>query len=370
MSRAWPNIYPRTARNDYVVDCGLMGGTKRVIYVRKTLAQAEAKAQECRLLREKIGQAAKSLSSAQLLDATAALSLLNGRCSLVEAVKSFLEGQDKATCSKTVLEAFTALLDDQATRVKRNELREHSLSSTRGILKPFVARFGAYKLDAVTRQDIQAFTDTISNTYSRGNAVRYIRQLFNFARHREWIPTSPAEMVKAPAWKYASPKYLTVDQVEHLFKTAADKDAALLPRMALGFFAGMRPIEVYRLKQGDIKGAAGIISISVHTSKTERPRVIPLTDQLNAFLIHPIGECPADAFEGRFRKLLKLAGIRGGRDIARHSFASHHLALTGNPSKTAHALGHVGEGWSTLFNHYAAIGITKEDGATYFAIMP
>ena len=368
MNTNWPNIYKRSSRNDWVIDCGTMGGNRRILYVRKTLAEAETKAQECRLLREKIGQAAKSLTTAQLLDATSALALLQGRCSLTEAAQAYVEGQDKATCHQTVLEAFTALLADQATRVKRHELREHSYASTNGILKPFVAKFGGYKLDAVTRQDIQAFADTISNTYSRGNAIRYIRQLFNFARHREWIATSPAEMVKAPAWKYASPKYLTADQVEHLFNIAGEHDPALLPRMALGFFAGLRPIEVYRLNQADIKGTAGIISISVDTSKTEHPRVVPLTPQLLAFLIHPIGECPADAFQGRFRALFKVAGIKGGRDIARHSFASHHLAYTGDPSKTAHALGHVGAGWSTLFNHYAAIGLTKDEANQYFAI--
>lgn len=368
MTRIWPNVYKRSARNDYVIDCGKMGGTKRIVYVRTTLEEAEAKAAECRALRKKLGNGAKSLSTDQLLDSVAAVTLLQGRCSLKDAAQAWVEAQSRLSTGKTVLEAFNALSRDCEMRESRGEMRQHSVSTLVNTLNRFVAKYGASPMSAITKDDLEAYANVYTNSTTRANVIRYIKQLWNYAQHNDWITANVADKVKAPKHEYREPGFCTAEQTEAIFAEMTKSDPAIVPTAALGFFAGLRPFELDRIEQYDIQGAARIIAIRPSVSKVKRPRQVQITDQLAALLLTPI-TVQGSAFTERFSAVCKRIGMtRFPYDGMRHSAASHMLALTGDPAKTAHFLGHTGTGWRILMDHYANLGVTKADAELYFSI--
>jgi hypothetical protein len=49
-----------------------------------------------------------------------------------------------------------------------------------------------------TREDVEKHVNQYENATTRAGVLRYIRQLFNFAKHNDWITTSVADKVKMP----------------------------------------------------------------------------------------------------------------------------------------------------------------------------
>jgi integrase len=125
-----------------------------------------------------------------------------------------------------------------------------------------------------------------------------------------------------------------------------------------------------RLDWRDVNLLTGYIRVSSTVSKTGRERLVPITDNMRAWLQHvsqshgPI--CPAN-----LRKLLeagrKAAGIEDWpHDATRHSFGTYEMARTKDIGRVSEVMGNSP---AVVQRHYKA-AIPFEEGAEYFGIAP
>ena len=98
----------------------------------------------------------------------------------------------------------------------------------------------------------------------------------------------------------------------------------MIPYLAIGLFAGVRPLEIQRLQQQDITDQ--YIEITAANAKTRKRRLVSLSNNLKAWL-RLGGDLPPINKPKRLSRILQKAGLEWKPDIMRHSYASYHLAL-------------------------------------------
>ncbi len=216
-------------------------------------------------------------------------------------------------------------------------------------------------------------------TTSKNNARDGIVTFLNWCVTLKIIPENPAATIE----KYvpteeeekremlSAPKIIMPDKVGELFRAAAAQDAALLPYVALVFFAGLRPE----------REAAGIVWEKIHfkgetnshgvvnesdyievgnwLAKDRQAREVPMQPALRDWLLH----CRAAGHAlpvhnptvrwAKVRKSLKLTGQHWPLDAARHTYASMHLMAFQNADTTRHSMGH--GNFEMLFKHYRRV---------------
>ena len=121
----------------------------------------------------------------------------------------------------------------------------------------------------------------------------------------------------------------------------------MVPYLALGIFAGVRPEELMRLGWEDITTHG--VSINGHKAKTRQRRLITISENLKGWLSLG-GDLPPKSRRRRMEALRNEAGVAWWHEIMRNSYASYHLAYHGSPDRTAHELGH--RDTRMLFRHY------------------
>ncbi|SVC96106.1 uncharacterized protein METZ01_LOCUS348960 [marine metagenome] len=145
---------------------------------------------------------------------------------------------------------------------------------------------------------------------------------------------------------------------------ATSQDPGMVPYLALGIFAGVRPEELMRLGWEDITTHG--VSINGHKAKTRQRRLITISENLKGWLSLG-GDLPPKSRRRRLEALRQASGVPWGHDIMRHSFASYHLAYHGSPDRTAHELGH--RDTQMLYRHYRQL-VTREAAKAFWAIRP
>jgi integrase len=150
--------------------------------------------------------------------------------------------------------------------------------------------------------------------------------------------------------------------------------ADILPVIAIGLFAGLRPTEILRLEWSDIIWHKGEIDVPAEKCKTARYRYVPMPENLVEWLgpyrnqTGRIWKSSESQCHKLVRLTARLAGIaKWPADVLRHSYGSHHLALTDNAPLTAARMGH--RDTTMLFKHYNNRR-TREEGQAYFQIRP
>ena len=138
----------------------------------------------------------------------------------------------------------------------------------------------------------------------------------------------------------------------------------MIPYLAIGLFAGVRPLEIERLQKQDITEC--YIEITAANAKTRKRRLVNIAANLKKWLKISEELPPANKTK-RLSRILKKTGLNWKPDIMRHSFASYHLALHESADKTALEMGH--RDTQMLFRHYREL-VTKEEAKAYWEIKP
>ena len=149
-----------------------------------------------------------------------------------------------------------------------------------------------------------------------------------------------------------------------LLQAALSYDPGLIPYLAIGLFAGVRPLEIERLPWLDI--SKRYVEINAAKAKSRKRRLVSLSTNLKEWLAFG-GNLPLTNKRKRLAKILRLTGINWQPDIMRHSFASYHLALHQSADKTAFELGHRDS--KMLFAHYREL-VSFEAAKAYWNITP
>ena len=193
-----------------------------------------------------------------------------------------------------------------------------------------------------------------------------LSNLFTFADQRRWITFTPSEFTAfAPAVvERGEVGIFTPAEAEKLLTHAKE----LAPALVFGFFSGLRPSEIQRLKWEDVDLDAGHVFVRGKV-RTARYRIAPLPPNAIAWLSRVdrrkrICEywLPGDAASDLAARL----NLKWIHDGPRHSFVSYRLAVLGDLGKVSEE---TGTSVPTLRLHYRK-PIAGGEAAKYFAIFP
>ena len=140
----------------------------------------------------------------------------------------------------------------------------------------------------------------------------------------------------------------------------------MVPYFALCLFAGLRPSEANNFSLDQIDFKSKLIAVRPAVAKKRRQRFVDMSDNLVEWLT------PYKSMAAYFsRKGLELvrenAKVNWAPDILRHTYASYHIAMYEDATKTAHQMGHLRP--DVLFNHYRNLVLPK-DAKKFWAIRP
>ena len=283
--------------------------------------------------------------------------------------------QRKLTLLKTVLAAKThpdptpkplaQIAPIYLSTLKSRSLREASLKQIHLMINQFASKYGALDTNTITPTHLeQWFAQRKWARSTIDGAIAKIGPFFTWCVREGYCENNPCKAVKRPRSDDSPPSIFTPPETKKLLQTALRHDPRLIPYLAIGLFAGIRPLEIQRLTRADISDR--YIEIKAAKAKTRKRRLVSLSDNLKEWLSLG-GDLPLTNKRKRLARLLKLAQIKWQPDIMRHGFASYHLAMHSSADKTAFELGHRDS--KMLFAHYREL-VTKEAAQSYWAIRP
>jgi integrase len=292
-----------------------------------------------------------------------------GKIPLADAVRFYQANRTDILPSRTVAEAAEEFVES----LRNRGVSAAYVSSAKLHATAFASKVGG-ELGEVTVADINRYLTGLTHLgpVSRNTIRRTIITMFSFAKRQGYLhPDRKTAAEQTEKFKETDSEIaiFTPEEMERLLLAAHQR---ILPFLAIGGFAGIRSAEIHRLHWEDIKWDRGHIEIAGRKAKTAARRLVPLTDNLKAWLapwreatgpIVPISDTP-----GALGDLAVNARIPGGwrQNALRHSFISYRVAETGDVPRTALEAGNSPK---MIFRHYREV-VTGDDAKAWFAIIP
>jgi integrase len=188
---------------------------------------------------------------------------------------------------------------------------------------------------------------------TRNSTLTSIRTFFSWAKSVSYLPKNQETEAEAV------PKVRVGDTEAEIFtpaemqKLLAAATAELIPFLALGGFAGFRTAEIGRLDWTAVDFDRRIITIRAGQAKTASRRIVPMSENLAAWLLPHCQSGGAivsavEPYRGA-TALAKRIGVRWPQNVLRHSFISYRLALVQNVQQVALE---AGNSPAIIFKHY------------------
>jgi integrase len=299
---------------------------------------------------------------------------------LIEAAKFYREHIPAAMQRRTVAEVVEEYLQSLAGNVAAVTMQ----NDYRPKFKKFSGAFGATDLSTITASDLERWFDAEKMAPLYREAWRNrLGTFWRFSIGRNYAKVNAAQAIKTMSrglrkkLKSAPPAILNADELRALLSAAAEyRRGIMLPYFAVCALAGIRPDEAKRIGWENVSFTDKEIRVPAEASKTGDPREVELPDALVAWLdtIPAIRRNGLFAWSrGMFEKVREDAGLTErwsepkGKDILRHSAASHDYRLHGNMEKTAAKMGH---DVIVFKGHYKAVVATRTEAEAYFAVYP
>lgn len=245
---------------------------------------------------------------------------------------------------------------------------------------------GVATLSQITRGVLQDFIDKLTSTVvvrgNRGARIMapktvhgrwvFIRAWLNWCVATERLRVFPKGKIVLPADKQQEIVFLSVADVQKLFKANADVDPDICAMLALGAFAGLRTASVLRLEKSDVRKFAKGILLPADKHKTGRRHLAqPLPDNLWPWLERAsdkiYGGIGKREFEERRKDAAERAGVVLPRGWGRHSFVTYYAAKSGSVEAAGSIAGHRDS--SITWEHYRG-NASQADGEAWFEIYP
>lgn len=345
--------------------------------VRENYASiAAAQARQIELETEYIGTAprvklqATSLSPEQIRIAEVSfLRLGKDHAAMYEAVDVFLKsGKPNITAPR---------LDDAAKQflkwVAESHLRPETRRNLRVRTKVFAANSENIPISELTAEHIERHLESLrTGAVNRDNHRRVISRFFSWCmeRPRCWIPKNPCEFItiRKPE-RSGPPAVLTVAECERLLSAAEQyENGALVPYVALGLFAGLRPFEIRRLTWSRVNLSEREIRIEQNTSKLGVSRVVTILPALSKWLeaYRDVPFYPKN-WRKQFDAVKAKAGIESWPvDVMRHTAISHHFRKHTSYGLAAEQFGNSEQ---IIKSNYQG-RVTAAETELFYALMP
>lgn len=354
-----------------MVDCGMING-KRQRFFFKTKQEAETKAEQVRIAKKNVGEAAFNIPEKLRVDAIEAAKLLQpyGH-SLLDAVKFYLphlQAQNKTVAwNPFVAEFLAAKTGDGASGRYLQDLTNK--------LHCFARTFGDRDVSSIGGGEVDDWLRTLKtnagkpvSALTRNNFRRVLVVAFNYAKFRSYcldnpvVGTARAKEIEKPVG------ILSVNELSQLLEHAPKELRACL---AIGAFAGLRRSELIRLDWRNVDIEGRFIEVTAMKAKSARRRLVRMRENLAEWLkdvVKPSGHVTPTNFKELLDSVRSLAGMKTWpQNALRHSFASYALAHENNAPALALDLGH--SNTQLLFQHYREV-VRPKIAATYWQLMP
>lgn len=317
------------------------------------------------------------LTRRQRIDVLESIDMLADIASLRDAAAFYVEHHTTPEESPTVRKVL-----EEYRQVKRKmNCREWDLRTIDYRIGKFAETFGKTSIAQVTSAQIERWLDGCESNrkkplspVSRNNFLAYLNAFFNFATKRGYASGNPVERIDRVRLDRQEIAILTPDEVRRLLFAARDHVPELVPYLAIGIFAGVRPTELKRLTWDRVNFDLKYIHITGGTAKVRGERYVDMEDVLIEWLklyrknSGPI--CPQDtySFTKLFDKVRKKAGLMHSwkADVMRHSYASYHVAKYERKDKTAMMMGN---STKMLDRHYRK-PLHRNHAAEFWSIFP
>ena len=292
-----------------------------------------------------------------------------GQIALSDAVRFYAANRADLVAIRTIAEvADEFIASRQSTGVSDAYVRSARLN-----LKKFTEKVRGNITD-ITTSEINRFLAGLDGLgpVSRNTIRRNLITMFSFAKKQGYLhpdrktAAELSESFKAPDTKI---EIFTPDEMRRILLAA---NARILPLIAIGGFAGIRSAEILRLDWEDIKWDRGHIEIAGSKAKTAARRLVPLTENLKAWLAPWRGKTGKILTLSDYAGTLNDTGIKakipGGwrQNALRHSFISYRVAETGDVARTSLEAGNSPK---MIFRHYREI-VDAEEAREWFSITP
>lgn len=339
----------------FTVSAHLNGKRKR--FTRWNLADAEEKFQE---LVDQLNAEIK-ISPRQMIEFKLCLSMLDGKCSVLEAVEYYLS---RHSCTKTILEAFR---DFRVTKEER--LTAESLVDFDQTAKPFLQIFGDRRLSDINVKEFDRFLRRFPNLTTRGKRRKFLINFSTWCVRKGILPDglTEAEKTENPTPKPKTLEFLTVDNLEKILRFCEEKYPELVGLLAIRAFAGIRLAEVLRMTEANFRNSQ--IELPCEITKTRKSRTLPIFPNLKEWIdrygLHQPTLIPKQ-FVVKIAKIAKRADAELPRNGFRRGFVTHAMAKYNDAPLVSSWAGH---SISELERSYK--GITTPDQAqSWFQIRP
>ena len=258
-----------------------------------------------------------------------------------------------------------AAVSTYLTSIENHSYRPTSMKQIQCNLNQLVAELDCTPCQEVTSTMMEEwFAKRNWKRSTIDGVIAKVGPFFTWCVREGYCEGNPCKAVKRPRADQDPPRIFTPQEAKKLLQAAFRTDEDLVPFLAIGLFAGIRPMEIQRLTWEDISGQ--YIEVSAGKSKTRQRRLVEVLPNLSSWL-ELVGELPARNKRKRLTALVAKCGLEWHQDIMRHSFASYHLAMFRSAEKTALELGHRDS--TMLFRHYREL-VTKPEAEAYWEIRP
>jgi len=322
----------------------------------------------------KHGEMIDQISSGQLSQALQAFKTLDEsgiEAHLPTIVAEWIETHKARTASVTFLTLFDEYLAAKHDRDPQY-LRELRICRDRW------PQLHSMQVSDIASAELAPLIDKLSPG-ARNPVLRYWRAVFNLGLKRGYLAKNPVEGLDFERRKRKEVETLTSEQVKKMLEAALSGDLQLLPFLALGCFAGIRPDgELQKLEWRDIDLTDKVVTIRPEVSKTNRRRFIDLSD--NAILwfdaysrkggqtAGKIVQYSESELRARRAANWEAAGIeRWIQQGMRHTYCSNWLAMHGDVNKLVLQSGH--DSVDTMWRNYHK-GTPKAEAEKFWAIRP
>lgn len=268
----------------------------------------------------------------------------------------------RATVPELVSELLASRKQDGASKAY--------LANLKTVLTRFSAAFPGEIL-GISSSEIDGWLRGLNlSAKSRNGMLICVKVLFSFARSQNCLPAeqmTAAEQLKKV--KIKNNDNVSVFTSEEMRKILHAAPPHLIPILAVGAFSGIRMAELNRLDWSAFDLEREIIELRAGQAKTASRRLIPITDNLKAW-IEPLerkGKVVRTALLHRETTALARAlGMDWPRNVLRHSFISYRIAKVKSADQVALE---AGNSPSIIFKNYRELA-TEEQADEWFGILP
>ncbi len=306
----------------------------------------------------------------------AALQRLPAGTELLEAVEFFAKRHPANSPKKTVCEVVDEFIADRDA----NGCSDHHLRDLGIRLNRFATAF-AMPIAAVEPSTVREYIRTLTNgktgkparARSKENTLRMLKTLFGYARKQRYIPRDLEDEITDIEPPRPEPAHIGIYTPQEIARLLVAAGPALVPPLAIAAFAGLRLAEVSRLDWSEVHLQDRFIVVEAAKSKTAARRIVPMSDNLAAWLTPhwkatgTLNPAETDnALGDRFERVAARLKIKWQRNGFRHSCISYRVALVKNVAQVALECGNSP---AVIFSNYREL-VREEDSKAWFSVRP